>query len=56
MYAGPFRQAGRTLPGGLGIIITPPMSMLMDVMPAYGELGGARRVLNLGSRRPKDRH
>jgi hypothetical protein len=29
------------------------MSMPMDAMPAYGELGVHRLVLNLGSQRPE---
>jgi hypothetical protein len=35
------------------IIITPPLSLPMDVMPAYNELGVHRLVLNLGSQRPE---
>jgi hypothetical protein len=48
-----FAQAGRTRPAGFEIIITPPMSMPMDAMPAYGELGVHRLVVNLGSQRPE---
>jgi probable F420-dependent oxidoreductase len=48
-----FARAGRTRPAGFEIIITPPLSMPMDVMPAYGELGVHRLVLNLGSQRPE---
>jgi hypothetical protein len=48
-----FAQAGRTRPSGFDIIITPPMSMPMDVMPAYGDLGVHRLVLNLGGQRPE---
>jgi hypothetical protein len=48
-----FARAGRTRPASFEIIITPPMSMPMDVMPAYGELGVHRLVLNLGSQRPE---
>jgi hypothetical protein len=43
----------RTRPADFEIIITPPMSMPMDAMPAYGELGVDRLVLNLGGQRPE---
>jgi alkanesulfonate monooxygenase SsuD/methylene tetrahydromethanopterin reductase-like flavin-dependent oxidoreductase (luciferase family) len=48
-----FAKAGRTRPADFEILITPPMSMAMDAMQAYGELGVHRLVVNLGGQRPE---
>ena len=48
-----FAKVGRKRPADFEIIITPPMSMAMDAMQAYGELGVHRLVVNLGGQRPE---
>ena len=48
-----FTKVGRKRPADFEIIITPPMSMAMDAMQAFGELGVHRLVVNLGGQRPE---
>ena len=47
-----FAAAGRKRGPEFEIIITPPLSMPIDAMAAYAELGVHRLVVNLGSQRP----
>jgi probable F420-dependent oxidoreductase len=47
-----FAQAGRKRGPEFEIIVTPPLSMPIDAMAAYAELGVHRLVVNLGSQRP----
>ena len=46
-----FAKEGRTRGKDFEIIVTPPMGMPVDEMPAYAELGVDRLVVNLGSQR-----
>jgi alkanesulfonate monooxygenase SsuD/methylene tetrahydromethanopterin reductase-like flavin-dependent oxidoreductase (luciferase family) len=46
-------KAGRTRGEGFEVIITPPVSMPVDAMQAYAEVGVDRLVVNLGSQRPE---
>lgn len=46
-------KAGRKRGEGFEIIVTPPMSMPVDAMQEYAELGVDRLVVNLGSQRPE---
>jgi probable F420-dependent oxidoreductase len=48
-----FAKAGRTRGDDFQIIITPPISMTIDAMQEYAELGVDRLVVNLGSQRPE---
>jgi hypothetical protein len=48
-----FAKAGRTRDKSFEIIITPPMTMAIDAMSEYTELGVDRLVVNLGSQRPE---
>jgi probable F420-dependent oxidoreductase len=48
-----FAKAGRKRGAEFEIIITPPMSMSVDAMQEYAELGVDRLVVNLGSQRPE---
>jgi probable F420-dependent oxidoreductase len=48
-----FAKAGRTRGKDFEIIVTPPMSMSLDAMQEYAELGVDRLVVNLGSQRPE---
>jgi probable F420-dependent oxidoreductase len=48
-------KAGRTGGGELEVIVMPPVSMSVDAMAEYVELGGHHLVVNLGSQRPKSR-
>jgi probable F420-dependent oxidoreductase len=48
-----FAKAGRTRGDDFEIIITPPVSMTIDAMQQYAELGVDRLVVNLGSQRPE---
>jgi len=48
-----FAKAGRKRGDDFEIIITPPMSMSVDAMQEYAELGVDRLVVNLGSQRPE---
>lgn len=50
---GAFAKAERTRPADFQIIVTPPMAMPVDAMPAYAEAGVDRLVVNLGSQRPE---
>ncbi len=46
-------KAGRKRGEGFEIIITPPVSMPIDAMREYAEVGVDRLVVNLGSQRPE---
>jgi probable F420-dependent oxidoreductase len=48
-----FAKAGRKRNKAFEIIITPPMSMAVDAMPAYAEIGVDRLLVNLGSQKPE---
>ena len=48
-----FAKVGRTRGEDFQIIITPPVSMSVDAMREYAELGVHRLVVNLGSQRPE---
>jgi probable F420-dependent oxidoreductase len=48
-----FAQAGRRRGQAFQIIITPPMTMPIDAMPHYAEVGVDRLLVNLGSQRPE---
>jgi probable F420-dependent oxidoreductase len=48
-----FATAGKRRGDDFQIIITPPMSMAIDAMPGYAELGVHRLVVNLGGQRPE---
>jgi probable F420-dependent oxidoreductase len=48
-----FAKAGRKRDNDFEIIITPPLSMSIDAMREYAELGVHRLVVNLGSQRPE---
>lgn len=48
-----FARAGKKRGDEFQIIITPPMSMAIDAMPGYAELGVHRLVVNLGGQRPE---
>jgi probable F420-dependent oxidoreductase len=48
-----FAKAGKKRGPEYQIIITPPMTMKMDQMQAYAELGVHRLVVNLGGQKPE---
>jgi len=48
-----FAKAGRRRGEEFEIIITPPLSLPMDAMQEYAEVGVDRLVVNLGSQRPE---
>jgi probable F420-dependent oxidoreductase len=48
-----FAQAGRKRGPDFQIIVTPPVSMTADAMPAYAELGVHRLIVHLGGQRPE---
>lgn len=48
-----FAKAGKKRGPNFQIIITPPMSMKIDDMQAYAELGVHRLVVNLGGQKPE---
>jgi hypothetical protein len=48
-----FAKAGRQQGKAFEIIVTPPMSMSIDAMQEYAEVGVHRLVVNLGSQRPE---
>jgi probable F420-dependent oxidoreductase len=48
-----FEKAGRKRDRTFEIIITPPMSMSIDAMQEYAEVGVDRLLVNLGSQRPE---
>ena len=48
-----FAKAGRKRGEDFQIIVTPPMSMPMDSMQEYAEIGVDRLVVHLGSQRPE---
>jgi len=48
-----FAKAGRKRGKEFQIIITPPVSMSVDAMQEYAEVGVDRLVVNLGSQRPE---
>ncbi len=48
-----FAKAGRTRGSDFQIIITPPLTMPVDAMQEYAELGVHRLVVNLGSQHPE---
>jgi hypothetical protein len=48
-----FAKAGKKRGPDYQIIITPPMSMSMDAMQGYAELGVHRLIVNLGGQRPE---
>jgi probable F420-dependent oxidoreductase len=48
-----FAKAGKKRPKDFQIIITPPMSMPIDQMQGYAELGVDRLVVNLGGQKPE---
>jgi alkanesulfonate monooxygenase SsuD/methylene tetrahydromethanopterin reductase-like flavin-dependent oxidoreductase (luciferase family) len=48
-----FAKAGRKRGDDFEIIITPPLSMQVDAMRGYADVGVQRLVVNLGSQRPE---
>jgi probable F420-dependent oxidoreductase len=48
-----FAKAGRSRDRNFQIIITPPLTMPIDAMQEYADLGVHRLVVNLGSQRPE---
>jgi len=48
-----FAKAGRKRDKSFQILITPPMSMAVDAMQGYAEVGVDRVLVNLGSQRPE---
>ncbi len=48
-----FAKAGRRRGKDFKIIVTPPMSMSIDAMQEYADVGVDRLVVNLGSQRPE---
>jgi probable F420-dependent oxidoreductase len=48
-----FTNAGRKRDPDFQIIVTPPLSMPIDSMPAYTELGVQRLLVHIGSQRPE---
>jgi probable F420-dependent oxidoreductase len=48
-----FAEAGRKRGDDFEIIMTPPVSMPVDAMQAYAEVGVDRLIVNLGSQRPE---
>jgi hypothetical protein len=48
-----FAKAGKKRPADYQIIVTPPMSMPMDAMQGYAELGVHQVVVNLGGQKPE---
>jgi probable F420-dependent oxidoreductase len=50
---GAFLKAGRKRGPNFQIIVTPPLSMPVDSMQTYAEIGVDRLIVNLGSQRPE---
>ena len=48
-----FAKAGRKRATDFQIIVTPPLAMTADAVPAYADLGVDRLLVNLGSQRPE---
>ncbi|MGD9884980.1 MAG: LLM class F420-dependent oxidoreductase [Reyranella sp.] len=48
-----FAKAGRKRGKDFQIIVTPPLAMAADAVPAYADLGVDRLLVNLGSQRPE---
>jgi hypothetical protein len=48
-----FAKAGRKRGKDFQIIVTPPMSMAMDAMQGYAEVGVDRVIVNLGGQKPE---
>ena len=48
-----FAKAGRKRGKDFQIIVTPPLGMTADAVPAYADLGVDRLLVNLGSQRPE---
>jgi probable F420-dependent oxidoreductase len=48
-----FAKAGRTRGKDFEIIVTPPLSMSIDALQEYAEIGVHRLLVNLGSQRPE---
>jgi len=48
-----FAKAGRTRGDDFQIIMTPPLTMPVDAMQEYAEVGVHRLIVNLGSQRPE---
>jgi alkanesulfonate monooxygenase SsuD/methylene tetrahydromethanopterin reductase-like flavin-dependent oxidoreductase (luciferase family) len=48
-----FAKAGRKRSKDFQIIVTPPMSMAMDAMQGYAEVGVDRVIVNLGGQKPE---
>jgi alkanesulfonate monooxygenase SsuD/methylene tetrahydromethanopterin reductase-like flavin-dependent oxidoreductase (luciferase family) len=48
-----FEKAGRKRGQDFEIVITPPVSMAIDDMQEYAEIGVDRLVVNLGSQQPE---
>jgi probable F420-dependent oxidoreductase len=48
-----FLNAGRKRNPEFQIIVTPPLSMPIDSMPAYAEIGVDRLIVNIGSQQPE---
>jgi probable F420-dependent oxidoreductase len=51
-----FAKAGRTRGKDFQIIVTPPVSMSIDAMQEYAEVGVDRLIVNLGGQRPEQVH
>jgi hypothetical protein len=48
-----FTKAGRKRGADFQIIVTPPISMPIDSMQAYADLGVQRILVHIGSQRPE---
>jgi alkanesulfonate monooxygenase SsuD/methylene tetrahydromethanopterin reductase-like flavin-dependent oxidoreductase (luciferase family) len=48
-----FAKAGRKRDADFQIIVTPPISMPIDSMQAYAELGVDRLLVHIGSQQPE---
>jgi alkanesulfonate monooxygenase SsuD/methylene tetrahydromethanopterin reductase-like flavin-dependent oxidoreductase (luciferase family) len=48
-----FAKAGRKRPADYQIIVTPPMSMTMDAMKGFADIGVHRVLVNLGGQKPE---
>jgi hypothetical protein len=48
-----FEKAGRRRGADFQIIVTPPISMPIDSMQAYAELGVNRLLVHIGSQQPE---
>ncbi|UYN96528.1 MAG: LLM class F420-dependent oxidoreductase [Enhydrobacter sp.] len=48
-----FAKAGKKRPADYQIVVTPPMSMAMDAMKGYADIGVHRVIVNLGGQKPE---